>query len=188
MSPLLPSVLIVLAATAQTPSIETGPAPTQSVAPRNAVSLPLLSLFHAALAIEGEHFWAPRWSGAVSLGFRSAAGGDFRSVRLATGLEARRWLLRSPWRWAGPLLTAGPYLGLRADLSWTRLTEASGAPIGALTTFSQTLVGGFRVGLADKLEITPSAGFGLHEDLDPREGLLVPKGAFSGGVTVGVLF
>ncbi len=181
------AALVLLAAVARaepTPEVaaEQGPA-----MPRNAVSFSITSLLAGTYAAQYERLLHPRASALVGLSFRTLAGGDFRSLHLAAGVEGRVWILtRSPWSPLRACAVGGPYVGLRADVSRTEVSAGSGAT-SASWGVAGTLTSGYRLPIACRVEVTPHVGAGGHVDAGGHVGVQV-RGVVSAGATLGVLF
>jgi len=117
----------------------------------------------------------------TSAGSTSQGGDDFDTREMGGGLEGRFWFLGH-----GML---GPYAGVRFDYGFTRVSEGDRF-LGSSMSYAQSLVGGVRVILWHRMEITPSYGLGVRQEIDPR-GRLEPLfhfELFRLGLTLGVMF
>ncbi len=160
--------------------------PPELPAPRNAVSLAVTSLFVGTWSVQYERLVHPRVSALGGVAFRTLAGGDYRSLHLAGSVEGRVWILeKSPWTPLAACRAGGPYTGLRADLSHTRLTAPSGTALSSWGVAGTVLVG-YRLPIACRVEVTPHAGIGAHADFGGPAPWV--RGVVSAGATVGVLF
>lgn len=160
--------------------------------PDNALSLQMVSLLNRGATIQYERFFAPpRLSLATSLGGRISGGNDYDVVETAYGIEARLWLAGKVVfvKYTRPAMV-GPYLGFRFDVGLTRVTADDGHVIGGNMRFAESVNLGVRFVFFEHLEVTPSFGFGLHTDVDPRGRLPAwTRGdIFRFGLTVGAVF
>ncbi len=175
-----------LAQDAAPPSPASEPAP-----PKNVVSLQLMSLLNSGVAVQYERFLAPpRVSIVTGLGLRGSGGPDIDVFESSFSTEGRVWLVgKAPFsRFAQPAMV-GPYVGVRLDLGLTKVSQ-DGQVLGTSYRISESLMLGVRFAFAHRFEVTPSMGFGLRTDIDPR-GELAPwtrVELFRLGVTAGVMF
>lgn len=165
-------------------------APPAEPAPRHTLSLLVPSLLLGGVALQGErHLASGEASLSCSAGVRGAAGGDYASLSLATGVEVRRWLAGPPSS-MGACARGGPYAALRLDFGFNRLVaRAGGREIGTTWTTAQQLALGYRFPFRCRLEVTPSVGLSVRTALDGKGRLAaLPHGALVGGLTVGWMF
>ena len=105
-------------------------------------------------------------------------------------MELRLWVLgRAPWSTLGEHAMVGPFVALREDASWTSVhDDVLDRLAGTAVELSETLSIGYRV-TAWRIAATPSLGFALTTQLDPR-GRLAPitYPAAKLAITFGVLF
>jgi hypothetical protein len=159
--------------------------------PKNVLSVQLMSLVNSGLAVQYERFLAPpRVSFVTGIGFRSSGGPDIEVLETSFGAEGRVWLVgKAPFsKFEGPAMV-GPYLGVRLDGGFTKVTD-EGHVLGTSYRISESLMLGVRFSFARRFEATPSMGFGLRTDIDPR-GDLAPwtrLELFRLGLTLGVMF
>ena len=157
--------------------------------PRHAASFQLLGALMGSLSVQLERYGeSRRVSGAVTAGFRAAAGADYRSTALATGFELRGWL-PFPAR-LRPSGLGGPFVGGRFDVQWAELREVEGPRyLGDTFTVSAAAVGGYRQVLLGALELTPSVSLGAKTELDSKGRLApLPRPVLGLGLTVGAVF
>lgn len=169
---MIPAFLTVLAVTTSDP-------PPYA----NALSVQLASFFSTGVTLQYERQVVRRLSIVNSLSYRVSGGDELDTREMGGGLEGRFWFLGH-----GML---GPYAGVRFDYSFTRVWEESGDRfLGSAMSYAQSLVGGVRVILWHRVELTPSYGIGIRQEIDPRGRLepLVHVDLFRLGMTAGVMF
>jgi hypothetical protein len=155
---------------------------------QHAVSLHLLTLGTGGLAAQYERIPDDlRVSFVASAGYRAGAGDDFSSTTFAIG-GGMRW-----WPWADidddDRRTGGFFLEGRVDVGWTRVTdEIENRVVGSSVDLAESVHVGWRFVLFDRVELSPTLGFGLSHQLDP-EGLLAPstEGKLGLALLLGVL-
>jgi hypothetical protein len=139
--------------------------------PDNALSLQMVSLLNRGATIQYERFFAPpRLSLATSIGGRVSGGNDYDVVETGYGIEAKLWLAGKVAfvRYTRPAMV-GPYLGFRFDMGLSRVAAADdGRVVGTNMRFAESINIGVRFVFFERLELSPSFGFGLHTDVDPR--------------------
>lgn len=174
--------IIAAALAAATPATAAPPAAEWNVA------APVHGLLGGGLVIEAEHQLWPRWSLAGFAGVRATTSGDYRSLALSGGAEARWWLLG--WTVSSPLRESivGGYLGAGLELStvWLR-DEIEGRGVGSTTSVAVVANVGYRFAPWSRISITPSAGLAIGRDIAgglPDRFTVRPRY----GITVGVLF
>lgn len=150
----------------------------------NALSLPLIGLMVHSLGVQYERRLPRSLSLATSMGIRRSGGEDFDVLELGFGVEGRYWLM-------GAKLNAmrGPYFGARVEWGTTRVAEHDRV-IGTTVRFGESVSFGYRWVFWNRMELTPSVGFGARTELDGR-GRLAPwtrPELFRLGTTIGVMF
>jgi hypothetical protein len=160
---------------------------------RNAVSLPLLSMKgFAGIGVQYERFALPdRWSLAGSVAARSNVGGDYDSLGLGIGIEARYWLKgKTLWAKLPTRSMVGWYLGARVDVGWTRtVDEVRDSTVGSGLAIAETGFIGYRFVIRDRVEITPALGISVRTELDLHGRLPAwTRGGMAGAVTVGWMY
>lgn len=169
---MIPAFLTVLAVTTSDPPPY-----------KNALSVQLASFFSSGVTLQYEREVVRRLSIVNSLSYRFSGGEELDTREMGGGLEGRFWFLGR-----GML---GPYAGLRFDYSFTRVSEnESGRFLGSSMSYAQSLVAGVRVILWHRVELTPTYGIGVRQEIDPR-GRLEPLVHFDFvriGMTGGVMF
>ena len=166
---------------------------TPAPAPRNALSLPLLSLAGAAgLGIQYERqLDARRWSLAVAVAARENAGGDYESLATSASIELRYWLQgRAVWSDLPARSMAGWFAGARFDTAWIRTRdELEDRSLGSAVGFAETATFGYRFAVRRRVEITPSIGLGVKTEVDASGRLPAwTRGDARLGVTLGWLY
>jgi hypothetical protein len=183
MRAVLALVVLLAAATPARAADPPPPAPAPE-APRHVASLPLLAVSGGTLALQGERYLGPerRWSVALALGLRAAAGGDYGSLALSLGGEGRWWFHR-------PARGTGGFAGARLDVARTAVSDDT-HDVALPTTWSwaTSLLVGYRWVLWRHLELTPELG--LVRTVEVPEGRLVAqsRGSLSIGLTIGWMF
>ena len=160
--------------------------------PRNAVSIHPLVLPASGAAVQYERYvLPPRFSLATGLGYRRGAGGSFQSHTTSAGIELKLWLLdERRFRGLGSQAMVGPFVAGRLDQAWTLVTHRlDDRYVGGQLTLMSSASLGFRLPLANVVELSPSVGVGGRLDIDPQR-RLAPLGRvlLRGGLTAGVLF
>jgi hypothetical protein len=148
---------------------------------RNALSLQLASFLSSGVTLQYEREVVRRLSIVNALSYRVSGGDEFDTREVGGGLEGRFWFLGH-----GML---GPYAGLHFDYSFTRVSEGDRF-LGSSMNYGESLVGGVRVILWHRVELTPSFGMGIRQEIDPR-GRLEPLNQlqwFRVGMTAGIMF
>ena len=161
--------------------------------PRNALSLPLLSLSGlAGVGLQYEHqLEARRFSVAVALAARGNAGGDYRSLATSASIELRYWLKgRAVWCHLPRRAMVGWFAGARLDASRTTTHDrVEDRDLSASQAFAETLTFGYRFAIRGRVELTPSLGFGLRSEIDTSGRLPSwTRSTFTLGFTAGWLF
>jgi hypothetical protein len=195
--------LVVGAALAASPSAAAEAAeapPASAYGPLNSAAMSFFSVFGPGLSIEYERY-APFRIGAgpgllvplsvmTGLGWRATGGDSYSTFTLSTSVELRLWILgRGPWSTLGEHAMVGPLVALRGDASWTSVEDdVLDRLAGTSVEVSETLSIGYRL-TAWRIAITPSLGFALTTQMDPR-GRLAPitYPAAKLAITFGVLF
>jgi len=159
--------------------------------PRNVFELQMMSLENHGITLQYERLAAPpRISVLTALGFRLSGGHDYDVVEMDYGVEGRLWLVgKAPFVTFSDRTMIGPYLGVRFDTGLTHVS-ADGHSLGGNIRLAESGNLGIRVVFFKLLEVTPSLGFGLHTDFDPR-GRLSPwtrPELVKLGLTMGALF
>lgn len=158
--------------------------------PRNAFELQMLSLENHGLTFQYERYVPRHFSVLTAMGLRLSGGHDYDVVEMGYGVEGRVWLAgKGPFVTFSDRTMIGPYLGLRFDTGLTHVS-ADGHSLGGNIRLAESGNLGVRVVFFHMLEVTPSLGFGLHTDFDPR-GRLSPwtrPELFKLGLTLGALF
>jgi hypothetical protein len=151
--------------------------------PQNALSLQLPSLFASGIAGQYERAVLTKFSLVAGLGLRSGASGDFDSRTVALGGEARVWI-REDWN------VSGPYVGARLDVARFSLRdEVEDRLVGKSWSITESLQAGWRFRIRDRVEITPSIGFGVRQEVTDGGPLASwSRGALLFGLTAGALF
>jgi hypothetical protein len=157
------------------------------------VSVPLVSLQGLAGVAARYEALVPgrRWSLGAGTGLRAHAGGDYRSMVLSAGGEARYWLSgRAVLSDLPARSMVGWFTGGRLDVAWTRTTDrVEDRSIGDNLALAATATFGYRIAARGRVEITPAVGLGVTSDLDLR-GRLSPwtRPVARLGLTVGWMF
>ncbi len=166
----------------------------EAPSPKNAVSLRPLAFLADGVSVQYERFTAPPWwSIAGGPAIRSGAGGDYSSLTLAFGAEARVWLnsrLSVIDSFSGPAMS-GPYVSGRLELAWLEVTdEQQDRSVGSMLTFSESFWFGWRFTFFRHLEVSLSMGTALRHEIDP-DGRLASYTRWAPvafGTTVGWMF
>lgn len=158
-----------LAADADQPPAPRAPVP----APRNALSLEIVSLLESGLLIQYERQLLPRFSLATSMAGRISGGSDYSVLGTTFGSEGRYWFWgRPPFaRFAGRAMV-GPFVSARVDFGIVHDSEG-GHPLGTSMSLAEGVSLGCRVVFWNRIELTPSFGLGMRTDFDPH-GRLAP--------------
>lgn len=160
---------------------------------RNAVSLPLFSMKgFGGIGVQYERFALPdRWSLAGSVAARSNVGGDYDSLGLGLGFEARYWLKgRTLWAKLPARSMVGWYLGARIDVGWTRtVDEVRDSTVGSGLAIAETGFIGYRFVIKERVEITPALGISVRTELDLHGRLPAwTRGGMATAITVGWMY
>ena len=134
--------------------------------PRNAVSVRPFALTSHGFNAEYERYF-PWHALSVAAGpdLRFGAGGDFQSLTLGAGAEARLWLRGSVLRHHAPLPMEGPYASARGELAFTSLRDrVDGRGLGAMATTIFSVGLGWRFALGP-VQLSPSIALGLDSEL-----------------------
>jgi hypothetical protein len=161
------------------------------VGPRNAISTQPLAFAARGVALSYERFIGPpRFSLVGTVGYRSAALGEFSSSTYGAGVEGRVWVRRDAGFGCSSPAMSGPFFGLHLGTGLTQMTDrTTDASVGSSMTLTSTIHFGWRWIAFRVLEITPWIGWGLHADVDPRGHLATaarPAAVF--GMSVGWVF
>ncbi len=147
--------------------------PPVATPPRNALSLQLISIVNSGVNVQYDRLMAPNFSFGPSLGFRKSGGADIDVLESNFGIESRYWLIgREPFSRFDGRAMVGPYVSARIDFGITRDTQ-NGHVLGTQMSVAEGVALGMRFVIVRRFEVTPSAGFGLRTDFDPR-GRLAP--------------
>lgn len=188
--PLLPLVVAAAVGTSTPPPPQIAPVAEVHL---NDVSVALPSLDGLrGLQVQYERFVPARRLGlAVSGQFRETAIGDYTSLRLGVGAEARiywrpdAWLSRQP---AGSMV--GWFVGARVDAVIERThDDVSDRSLGSTLELGFAARVGYRIAPWRDLEITPSLALTQRVDL-PLSGRLPPwtRTGVAGGLSLGWLY
>jgi len=167
------ALAVVLAA-----AVQAAPARAEPVREEVIATQPL-ALVARGVSASYERRIAERVSAVAIGGIRAAALEDYSSRTFTVGGELRAWLRqRTPMR--------GPFLALHASAGHTRLSDDVMGDVGGSTALSQRFDAGWRFTIGGRVEIAPTVGLGLREDLDSTERLATTvRGHIAIGLEVG---
>lgn len=119
------------------------------------VSLPIFALSGGAFAVQVERPLARPVSLAITVAIRDGADADYQSTTLGLALEVRVWRRPRQHGW---------FVAPRVELAGTRVSMADRA-LGSALVVTEAMLIGYRLAVAGRVELTPSAGFALRHDL-----------------------
>jgi len=162
------------AATAPPQPAATAPpgAVTATAAPRRdralSIGLPALQGLGGLAGYYEQLLPGRRWSLVTGGAVRAGARGDFSSITLAAGAEARYWLRGSAiWCDAPPRSMVGWFAGGRVDLAWTHTRDdTDDRSLGNNLGVAVTGTFGYRFLIRNRVELTPMVGLGVTRETD----------------------
>lgn len=168
---------------------------TATAAPRRdralSIGLPALQGFGGIAGYYEQLLPGRPWSLVTGGGIRLGARGDFSSITLAAGAEARYWLRGSAiWCDAPPRSMVGWFAGGRVDLAWTHThDDVADRSLGNNLGVAVTGTFGYRFLIRGRVELTPLVGLGVTRETDLGGRLPgFTRGTARVGLTLGWMF